>query len=59
MVLLCFSTADSVSLKNVKRTWIPEIRHFCPRTPIILCGTKNDLRYADLDALIKERGPVR
>lgn len=59
VVLLCFSIADSLSLQNVKKVWMAEIKHFCPRTPIILCGTKNDLRTADLAALIKERGPVR
>lgn len=58
VVLLCFSIADAISLKNVKKKWLPEIRHFCPRAPIIMCGCKNDLRYADLEALKKERGPV-
>jgi GTPase SAR1 family protein len=24
--------------------WIPELRHHCPRTPILLVGTKADLR---------------
>ncbi|XP_038070707.1 rho-related BTB domain-containing protein 2-like isoform X2 [Patiria miniata] len=58
VVLLLFSVADAISLRNTTRVWLPEIRHFCPRAPIILCGTKNDLRYADLEALLKERGPV-
>jgi Rho-related BTB domain-containing protein 1/2 len=25
--------------------WYPEIRRFCPQTPVILVGCKNDLRY--------------
>ena len=25
--------------------WYPEVLHFCPTTPIILCGLKSDLRY--------------
>ncbi|XP_071506571.1 rho-related BTB domain-containing protein 1-like [Diadema antillarum] len=58
VVVVCFSIADAVSLKNIKKKWLPEIRHFCPRAPIIICGCKNDLRYADLEALKKERGPV-
>lgn len=24
--------------------WYPEVLHFCPSTPIILCGLKSDLR---------------
>lgn len=24
--------------------WYPEVLHFCPTTPIILCGLKSDLR---------------
>jgi len=25
--------------------WYPEIRRFCPDTPIVLVGCKNDLRF--------------
>src|SRR5215472_551036 len=25
--------------------WYPEVMHFCPTTPIILCGLKSDLRH--------------
>jgi len=25
--------------------WYPEVLHFCPTTPVILCGLKSDLRY--------------
>lgn len=27
------------------RQWYPEVLHFCPTTPIILCGLKSDLRH--------------
>jgi Ras-related C3 botulinum toxin substrate 1 len=37
----CFS---KTSLANVDKKWFPEIRHYCPETPIILVGTKTDLR---------------
>ena len=32
---------------NVKSKWFPEIRHYCPNTPIILVATKTDLRGAE------------
>ncbi|XP_055854302.1 rho-related BTB domain-containing protein 1 isoform X2 [Episyrphus balteatus] len=45
VVLLCFSIASPTSLRNCKAMWYPEIRRFCPDTPVILVGCKNDLRY--------------
>ena len=36
-----------MSLSNVKSKWAPEIRHYCPNTPIILVATKIDLRGDD------------
>ncbi|KAL7299662.1 hypothetical protein TKK_0007421 [Trichogramma kaykai] len=45
VVLLCFSITNPVSLRNCKAMWYPEIRRFCPHTPVLLVGCKNDLRY--------------
>lgn len=45
VVLLCFSIANPISLRNCRAMWYPEIRRFCPDTPVILVGCKNDLRY--------------
>lgn len=45
VVLLCFSITNPVSLRNCKAMWYPEIRRFCPQTPVLLVGCKNDLRY--------------
>lgn len=43
--LICFSVASRSSFENVKRKWVPEIHHYCPRTPIVvLVVTQNDLR---------------
>ncbi|XP_077992388.1 rho-related BTB domain-containing protein 1-like [Glandiceps talaboti] len=56
VVLLCFSIAKPPSLKHIKSVWFPEIRRFCPHTPIIMCGCQNDLRFANLDELNKYRG---
>lgn len=27
--------------------WYPEVRHFCPKAPILLVGTKADLRDSE------------
>lgn len=45
VVLLCFSITNPISLRNCRAMWYPEIRRFCPDTPVILVGCKNDLRY--------------
>ncbi|XP_070498357.1 ras-related protein Rac1-like [Chironomus tepperi] len=42
--LICFSLISQDSFDHVKSKWLPEIRHHCPHTPIILVGTKLDLR---------------
>ncbi|KAL1424159.1 hypothetical protein MTO96_003654 [Rhipicephalus appendiculatus] len=61
VVLLCFSIANPVSLRNCKVVWYPEIRQYCPNTPIILVGCKNDLRYMYRDeaylSLCRDRSP--
>ncbi|XP_033887272.3 rho-related BTB domain-containing protein 1-like isoform X2 [Acipenser ruthenus] len=38
--------------------WHLEIKHFCPRTPVILVGCQLDLRYADLEAVNRARRPL-
>jgi Ras-related C3 botulinum toxin substrate 1 len=42
--LICFSIASPPSFDNVKAKWYPEIEHHAPNIPIILVGTKLDLR---------------
>ncbi|KAK3388976.1 putative RAC protein [Sordaria brevicollis] len=42
--LICFSLVSPPSFDNVKSKWHPEIQHHAPGIPIILVGTKLDLR---------------
>ncbi|XP_043568255.1 rho-related BTB domain-containing protein 1 isoform X2 [Chiloscyllium plagiosum] len=58
VVVLCFSIANPNSLNHVRTMWFPEIKHFCPRTPVVLVGCQLDLRYADLEAVNRARRPL-
>ena len=46
--LMCFALNSRTSFENVREKWLPEIQHHTqgnnPPTPIILVGTKLDLR---------------
>jgi len=44
VLLICFSISNPDSLGNVVDKWLPEVSHFCPKVPVILVGTKKDLR---------------
>lgn len=44
VVVICYSIDSPDSLMNVVEKWAPEVKHFCPGVPIILCGNKKDLR---------------
>ncbi|KAL1073036.1 hypothetical protein V6Z11_D11G193600 [Gossypium hirsutum] len=42
--ILAFSLISKASYENVSKKWIPELKHYAPGVPIILVGTKHDLR---------------
>ncbi|KAL9649740.1 hypothetical protein ABK040_009555 [Willaertia magna] len=55
--LVCFSTISPSSYENVKSKWVPELRQSCPDTPIVLVGTKIDLREdPEQKKKLKEKG---
>mmetsp|Transcript_12156 Transcript_12156/g.19628 ORF Transcript_12156/g.19628 Transcript_12156/m.19628 type:complete len:206 (-) Transcript_12156:397-1014(-) len=59
--LLCFSVVNHPSFVNVKDRWYVEIKHHCPNVPMIIVGTKTDLRTdeATLESLRKEgKSPI-
>ncbi|XP_048423103.1 rac-like GTP-binding protein ARAC7 [Pyrus x bretschneideri] len=42
--VLAFSLISRASYENVLRKWMPELRRFAPNVPIVLVGTKLDIR---------------
>jgi Ras-related C3 botulinum toxin substrate 1 len=42
--LVGFSVISPASFENVRAKWVPEIQHHCPTTPMLLVGTKLDMR---------------
>merc|ERR1712156_987418 len=42
--LVCFAVTSETSLNNIKQKWIPEITQHVPDAPIVIVGTKADLR---------------
>ncbi|XP_048593232.1 rac-like GTP-binding protein ARAC1 [Brassica napus] len=42
--ILAFSLISKASYENVSKKWIPELTHYAPGVPIVLVGTKLDLR---------------
>jgi len=48
LFIVCFSLTEPNTLESVRTKWNPEVIHCCPNTPIILVGTKSDLRDAEL-----------
>ncbi|KAJ0053690.1 rac-like GTP-binding protein RAC2 isoform X2 [Pistacia vera] len=42
--LLAFSLISRPSYENIAKKWVPELRHYAPSVPIVLVGTKLDLR---------------
>lgn len=42
--VLAFSLISKASYENIVKKWIPELRHYAPGVPVILVGTKLDLR---------------
>jgi len=57
IVLVVFSIDQPTSLENLSSKWVPEIHFHCKGIPIIVVGTKKDLREdkATIDAL-KDQG---
>jgi len=61
IVLVVFSIDQPTSLDNLSAKWVPEVLHHCRGVPILIVGTKKDLRddKATIDSLKDQsRHPV-
>lgn len=47
VLLVTFDISNTDSLENVEEKWGPEVEHYCPDTPVVLVGTKVDIRGED------------
>lgn len=56
--LLCYSIFSPASLQHVEEKWYPEVQEHAADTPVILVGTKADLRekQAEIDHLKADLG---
>ena len=52
VVLIAFSVVRPDTLKNVHLKWKDEVQHFCPSAPILLIGTKSDLRESSTEPTV-------
>lgn len=47
LFMLCFDITNRASFKNIKESWITEIRDYVPDAPFLLIGNKMDLRHKE------------
>ncbi|GAV00707.1 hypothetical protein RvY_11517 [Ramazzottius varieornatus] len=45
LLLVCFAIDNPDSLENIEDMWLPEIRRYCPKVPMILVGNKKDVLH--------------
>ncbi|KAM7045880.1 rho-related GTP-binding protein RhoG-like [Molossus nigricans] len=50
--VICFSIGNPSSYANMRHKWHPEVSRHCPNVPVLLVGTKRDMR-SDLDTVRK------
>ncbi|XP_067889102.1 rho-related GTP-binding protein RhoG-like [Heterodontus francisci] len=59
--IICFSICDPSSFDDVWNDWYPEVKRHRPNVPVLLVGTKKDLRHDPatvLSLLKRELAPV-
>ncbi|XP_020381725.1 rho-related GTP-binding protein RhoG-like [Rhincodon typus] len=59
--IICFSIGDPGSFHDIWNDWYPEVKRHQPNVPVLLVGTKKDLRHDPstiLNLLKRELAPV-
>ncbi len=55
--IVCFSLTNPTSYNNVKEKWYPELQEHAPGIPIVLVGTKLDMREdPEVQKALSEKG---
>ncbi|KAK4316594.1 hypothetical protein Pmani_012265 [Petrolisthes manimaculis] len=49
--IVCFALDNRASFENVSSKWLPELNQHCPKSPIVLVGTKKDVHNTNLISL--------
>lgn len=42
--MLCFDLTNRESFNSITKRWMPELRNYQAKTPVLIIGTKSDLR---------------
>jgi len=54
VVLICYSTVNEGSYEAIEEKWLPEVQEYIEEAPIVLVGTKSDLREANLPDIVED-----
>ncbi len=55
VILVCFAVNMPDSYERIRSIWVPEIQHYCPDAPLVVVGTKTDLREGSNSPLITSK----
>jgi len=54
--IVCYAVNNRSSYLNVESKWMPELKHYCPKTACILVGTKSDVKTQAKDPISFHEG---
>lgn len=55
--IVCYSTVDRESFKNIKSFWLPEIKKYnAKKRPVILVATQTDIKFRSDNYITSDEG---